>query len=94
MSNITIRMPSGSCLTFTGRQAWMLRKLINAGAAGITFLDHPAPRCSHYIYMLRKAGLNISMTSEPHAGPFPGMHGRYRLETPVAVVSDEELLAQ
>jgi hypothetical protein len=89
MSNTTIRKADGSLQTFTGRQAWMLRRLISAGAAGLTFLDHPAPRCSHYIYMLRKAGLNISMTSEPHAGQFPGMHGRYRLETPITLVSDE-----
>jgi hypothetical protein len=88
MSNITIRKANGSCATFTGRQAWMLRKLINAGPTGVTLLDHPAPRGSHYIYMLRKAGLNISTTKEPHEGPFSGMHGRYRLETPVAVVAE------
>ena len=39
--------------------------------------------------MLRKAGLTISTTNEPHEGPFPGMHGRYRLETPVTVVNAE-----
>jgi hypothetical protein len=88
MNNITIQMQSGSRLTFSGRQAWMLRRLINAGAAGITLLDSPARRCSHYLYMLRKAGLNISTTREPHEGPFPGMHGRYRLETLVTVVAE------
>ncbi|WBL78820.1 hypothetical protein I3J27_38830 [Bradyrhizobium xenonodulans] len=88
MSNITIRKADGSCRTFTGRQAWMLRKLIDAGSAGITLLETSGARCSHYIYMLRKSGLNISTTSEPHAGPFPGMHGRYRLETPVTVVAE------
>lgn len=87
MSNITIRKADGTQQTFTGRQAWMLRKLINAGAAGVTLLDHPAPRGSHYVYMLRKAGLNISTTNEPHEGPFPGTHGRYRLEIPVTVVA-------
>jgi hypothetical protein len=89
MSNITIRRADGSRTTFTGRQAWMLRKLINAGSAGVTLLDNPAPRGSHYIYMLRKAGLTISTTNEPHEGPFPGTHGRYRLETPVTVVTAE-----
>jgi hypothetical protein len=89
MSNITIRKADGSVLTFTGRQAWMLRKLIDAGSAGVTLLDNPSPRGSHYIYMLRKAGLTISTTSEPHEGPFPGMHGRYRLETLVTVVRTE-----
>ncbi len=88
MRNITIRKPDGSAQTFTGRQAWMLHKLISAGSAGITLLDTPAPRCSHYIYMLRKAGLIISTTDELHEGPFPGSHGRYRLETPVIVVAE------
>lgn len=88
MSRITIQKSDGSRRTFTGRQAWMLRRLIDAGSTGITLLETPGPRCSHYIYMLRKAGLSISTTSEPHAGAFPGMHGRYRLETPVAVVAE------
>lgn len=88
MSSITIRKLDGSCQTFTGRQAWMLRRLIDAGSRGITLLEHPAPRGSHYLYMLRKAGLNITTTNEPHGGAFPGMHGRFRLETPVVVVSE------
>ncbi|XUJ36606.1 winged helix domain-containing protein [Bradyrhizobium japonicum] len=86
MSKLTIHKSDGARQTFTGRQAWMLRRLIDAGSRGITLLDHPAPRGSHYIYMLRKAGLNISTTNEPHEGPFPGMHGRYRLETSITLV--------
>lgn len=90
MSSITIRKRSdGSRTTFTGRQAWMLRRLIDAGSAGLTLLDDPAPRCSHYLYMLRKAGLVITTTHEPHGGPFPGTHGRYHLETPVSVEPEE-----
>jgi hypothetical protein len=87
MSKITIRRADGNCTTC--RQAWMLRKLINAGSAGVTLLDNPAPRGSHYIYILRKAGLTISTTNEPHKGPFPGTYGRYRLEMPVTVVTAE-----
>ena len=89
MSNMTIQMPSGSCLTFTGREAWTLRRLIEAGSAGVTTIDHPAPRWSHYIFKLRKAGLVITTDYEPHTGPFPGTHGRYRLKTPVTVVMTE-----
>lgn len=89
MSNITIRLPSGSCLTFTGREAWTLRRLIEAGDVGVTTIDHPAPRWSHYIFKLRKAGLVITTDYEPHTGPFPGTHGRYRLKTPVTVVARE-----
>jgi winged helix domain-containing protein len=89
MSDITIRLPSDSCLTFTGREAWTLRRLIEAGAAGVTTIDHPAPRWSHYIFKLRKAGLVITTDYEPHTGPFPGTHGRYRLKTRVTVVMTE-----
>ena len=88
MSDITIRLPSVSCLAFTGRQAWTLRGLIEAGAAGVTTIDHPAPRWSHYIFKLRRAGLTISTAYEQHTGSFPDTHGRYRLETLVTVVSE------
>jgi hypothetical protein len=87
--SIKIRFPDGSQQSFAGRQAWMLRRLIVAGSAGMTLLDHPAPRGSHYIYMLRKAGLNIITTREGHSGPFAGMHGRYELRTSVTVVLGE-----
>ena len=87
MSSITIRMPSGSRLTFTGREAWTLQRLIDAGSRGVTTIDHPAPRWSHYIFKLRRAGLTITTEYEPHRGSFPGTHGRYRLETPVVVVA-------
>lgn len=89
MSDITIRLPGGTQLTFTGREAWTLRRLIDAGSAGVTTIDHPAPRWSHYIFKLRRAGLVITTDYEPHIGPFPGTHGRYRLETAVAVVARE-----
>ncbi|SFJ72271.1 winged helix domain-containing protein [Bradyrhizobium sp. cf659] len=88
MSSITIRMPSGSRLTFAGREAWTLQRLIDAGPRGVTTIDHPAPRWSHYIFKLRRAGLTITTEYEPHRGSFPGTHGRYRLETPVIVVAE------
>lgn len=90
MSNkITIRLPDGRRQTFEGRECWTLRHLINAGPAGITTLDQPAPRWSHYVFKLRKAGLVISTNRESHSGPYPGSHGRYRLETPVTIVSED-----
>ncbi|QHO72480.1 hypothetical protein ACH79_07435 [Bradyrhizobium sp. CCBAU 051011] len=88
MNRITIRMPSGTLRTFTGRDAWTLCRLIEAGVRGVTTLGHPAPRWSQYIFRLRKAGLVISTEYERHSGPFPGSHGRYRLETPVTVVAE------
>ena len=75
-------------MTFAGREAWTLKRLVEAGPIGVTTIDHPAPRWSHYVYKLRKAGLVISTDYEKHKGDFPGNHGRYRLETPVAIVVD------
>jgi hypothetical protein len=87
MSNITFRKPNGICQTSNGREAWTLRQLVNAGARGFTISDHPAPRWSHYIYKLRRSGLEITTNYEGHKGEFPGTHRRYRLETPLEVVS-------
>lgn len=86
MSKITVRLLDGRHLTFSGRESWTLRHLIDAGSTGVTTIDHPAPRWSHYIYKLRQAGLVISTEYEPHTGAFPGTHGRYRLGTVVTVV--------
>ncbi|OSI67642.1 winged helix domain-containing protein [Bradyrhizobium canariense] len=88
---IRIKLPDGSLQTFAGREAWTLRHLVNAGPRGLTTIDHPAPRWSHYVYKLRKAGLVISTGYEAHRGDFPGTHGRYRLETAVEVVPVEGL---
>jgi hypothetical protein len=89
MSSITIRKECGSTQTFKGRDAWTLLHLINAGTDGLTTIDHPAPRWSHYIFRLRRAGLTITTDYEPHRGDYPGTHGRYRLETPVTVIEQE-----
>ena len=89
MSNIIIQLQDGSRKSFVGREAWTLRHLIDTGSIGVTTIDHPAPRWSHYVYKLRQAGLVISTEYEPHTGSFPGTHGRYRLETPVIIVERE-----
>jgi hypothetical protein len=91
VEQITIRLPNGSRQTFQGREAWTLRHLLNAGPAGITTLEQPAPRWSHYVFKLRKAGLVISTDRETHGGSYPGSHGRYRLETSVTVVSEDAI---
>ncbi len=85
-TTIKIRLPSRSQQTFVGREAWTLRRLVEGGRRGVATIDHPAPRWSHYVYKLRKAGLSISTDYESHKGDFPGKHGRYRLETAVTVV--------
>jgi hypothetical protein len=69
-----------------GRFAWTLLQLHRAGDAGITSLENPAPRLSHYVYGLRRDGLAIETTYENHGGDFAGRHGRYRLVTLIEVV--------
>jgi hypothetical protein len=85
-TTIKIRLPDGSQQSFAGREAWTLRQLVDAGPIGVTTIDHPAPRWSHYVFKLRRAGLTITTEYEAHSGTYPGTHGRYRLETPVTVV--------
>lgn len=78
-----------------GQEARTLNALVTAGSAGITSLDIStwALRTSHYIYKLRKLGLSIDMEREPHAGPVPGKHGRYRLRTAIQILEDGEAVA-
>ncbi|NRQ13441.1 winged helix domain-containing protein [Ensifer sesbaniae] len=78
--------PEGMPITLIGRIAWMLQTLIDAGKAGVTTFESPAPRVGHYLYALRKKGFVISTTYEPHAGVFAGSHGRFRLESEVKVI--------
>ncbi len=86
---ITARvLPDGFPITVTGRNAWMLRRLIDAGAKGLTSIEAPAPRNSHYIFKLRGFGFLIETVDEKHGGPFPGSHARYVLRSEVEVLSD------
>jgi hypothetical protein len=77
-------------MTFEGREAWALGQLITAGEHGVTPIHRPAPRWSHYIHMLRKAGLDIETIHEPHGGPFSGHHGRYVLRSKVKMLHEVE----
>ena len=86
---ITVRVePDGFSLTFKGRDAWALRKLMDAGDLGVTPLDTPGPRWSGYVHKLRQAGLVIETIHESHRGPFPGMHARYVLRSDFTVMLD------
>ena len=73
-------------LKVSGRDAWALHELIEAGASGVTPIDNPAPRWSHYIFKLRRSGFDIATVDEPHGGAFSGHHARYHLRSPVAVL--------
>lgn len=77
-------------ITFEGRAAWAQGKLLAAGKRGVTPIYRPAPRWSDYIFMLRKAGLDIERETvhEPHDGQKTGHHGRYLLRTPVRLLHE------
>jgi hypothetical protein len=85
-----IHNPDGSTslISLQGRPRWALEALIRAGESGCTPIDQPAPRWSAYIHQLRhEFGVAISTIREPHGGPFPGRHGRYRLACRAASVT-------
>lgn len=73
---------------FTGRTAWTLKRLLDAGSRGVAPIDHPAPRWSDYVFKLRRAGLPVETKDEKHGGPYSGKHGRYVLREAVEVVSE------
>jgi hypothetical protein len=77
---------AGVIKTFEGRFAWTLLSLIEAGERGITTLKNPAPRLSHYIFVLRREGVAIETVKEYHGGPYRGCHGRYVLRCTVQVL--------
>lgn len=72
-----------SMVRFSGRVAWALDRLIDAGAAGVTPIERPAPRWSAYIRELRLAGVPVETIWQKHGGAFPGRHGRYVLRAVV-----------
>lgn len=77
--------PDGDRICVRGRQAWALQLLVHAGAHGVTPMEHPGPRWSHYIYALRRLGFVIETIDEPHGGPFAGTHARYVLRSLVHI---------
>ena len=79
-------------ITVIGRDAWMLGKLVEAGAKGCTTLEHPAPRTSHYIWKLRHTyGIAIASLEVEHGGPYAGRHVRYVLQQRVEAMPESEV---
>lgn len=66
-------------ICISGRFAWTLDRLREAGPLGCAPIDNPAPRWSAYVHTLRRNGVPIETLHEPHDGPFRGIHGRYVL---------------
>ena len=79
----------GPVKTFRGRFAQTLSLLVENGSAGLSSLESPGVRLSHYIFRLRRDGVPIETQDERHSGPYKGRHGRYRLAAPVEVVERE-----
>jgi hypothetical protein len=69
-----------------GRDAWALSELISGGLVGVTPVERPAPRWSHYCWKLRRAGIHIETIDEKHGGAFAGTHARYVLRASLRVV--------
>ena len=81
----TITPEGGDAFTLvaTGREAWALDQLAEAGPVGCAPIDRPAPRWSAYVHGLRERGVPIETLREAHGGAFPGWHGRYVLRATV-----------
>jgi hypothetical protein len=95
VTSITVKVgPNGAVKRFSGRFAWALAELIRAGARGVTPIDQPAPRWSHYIYRLRRKGVPITTVPEMHGGSFAGRHGRYIIGASVVVVASDSRQGQ
>ncbi|TIP24118.1 MAG: hypothetical protein E5X67_30540 [Mesorhizobium sp.] len=84
-------LPDGEPITIYGREAWCLRRLIEAGEKGCTPIEQPAPRWSAYVHDLKhKFGIVIDTVHEAHAGPYAGSHARYVLRSLVVIIEDSE----
>lgn len=84
--NITVHIePDGAYVRLTGRVAWALSQLLQAGEKGVTPIDTPGPRWSGYVHELRRLGIVVQTIHERHAGPFPGTHARYVLRSVVTI---------
>lgn len=68
-----------------GLDRWALEELRRMGARGCTPIDNPGPRWSAYVFKLRELGVEIETLNEPHAGDYPGTHGRYVLRSTVTL---------
>lgn len=68
-----------------GRDAWALLSLLMVGPRGLTPISRPAPRWSHYVFKLRRAGIDVQTITEGHEGSFAGHHARYVLRDRVTV---------
>ena len=86
---LVARIDGGEPRTFGGRVAQTLHRLAVVGDRGLSSIENIGPRLSHYIFVLRRAGVGIVTIDEKHGGPYAGEHGRYRLTVPVEILGTE-----
>ena len=83
------RLDTGEELETEGREAWCLAQLVTTADKGVTPIERPAPRWSHYVFKLRKLGLPVETIDEAHGGTYRGKHARYRLSVPLVILDQE-----
>ncbi|WP_343052738.1 winged helix domain-containing protein [Sneathiella aquimaris] len=77
-------------ITLSGRNAWALKSMIEAGKRGCSPIDTPGPRWSAYVHNLRhEYHIDIQTINESHTGQFPGRHARYVLRSNVRLLERE-----
>lgn len=83
------RLSDGKVFYVDGRVAQTVDALMGAGRSGVTALEisNWALRLADYVFKLRKLGLEITMTPEPHEG---GNHSRYHLVTAIEMLERVE----
>lgn len=84
---VLARVENGPVIRCTGREGMTLLTLIERGSKGVSGVDFPggpAFRLGAYVFDLRAMGIGIETQQEEHN---VGFHGRYRLVTPVTVIS-------
>ena len=83
----TVRTIDGGAFVIfvSGRVQWALNQLREAGAAGCTPINNPAPRMAAYVHSLRQMGVEIETITGPHEGYFPGYRARYVLRLGVSL---------
>lgn len=79
------RRPKKRGVIITGRDAWALIKLADAGSLGCTPICTPGPRWSAYVHNLRRMGFDIDTVTERHGPPFAGTHARYVLRDIISI---------
>ena len=97
MSRLSFRVrfigqPDRAPVVVSGRDAWAVEQLVQAGEKGCTPMDTPGPRWSGYVFNLRRAGVDVETIHEPHKGQFPGCHARYVLRSRIRLETIEDAL--